>query len=261
MPFMTASDGCSIFYRFDGDEGQPVVMLSNSLGSTHEMWQPQMAALTERYRVLRYDNRGHGQSEAPPSPYTIDRIATDARELITELGVGPVFWCGVSMGGMVGMWLGANAPELLKRAVLANTAPLIGPPDIWNQRLAMIESQGMDALSKVVIQRWLTPLYAAEHPDTAARLTAMIANTPPQGYAGTASAIRDMDLRDLLPRIPVPVLVIAGSQDQATTVAMGEQIVAGVKGARFAILEAAHLSNIEQAAEFNKLIRNFFDAA
>jgi 3-oxoadipate enol-lactonase len=261
MPFMTASDGCSIFYRFDGDEGAPVVMLSNSLGATHEMWEPQMAVLTERYRVLRYDNRGHGQSDAPPAPYTMDRIATDAKELITELGLGSVLWCGVSMGGMVGMWLGANAPQLLKRAVLANTSPLIGPPEIWNQRIAMIENQGMDALSKAVIQRWLTAPYAAEHPDIAVKLTGMIANTPPHGYAGTAAAIRDMDLRELLPRVAVPVLVIAGSQDQATTVAMGEQIVAAVPGARFAILEAAHLSNIERADEFNKLIRNFFDAA
>jgi 3-oxoadipate enol-lactonase len=261
MPFLTASDGCSIFHRFDGDEGKPVVVLSNSLGSTHEMWEPQMPALTARYRVLRYDNRGHGQSDAPPPPYTIDRIATDAKELITELGVAPALWCGVSMGGMVGIWLGANAPQLLRRAVLANTSPLIGPPDLWNQRIALIESQGMDVLSKAVIQRWLTAPYAAEHPEIAGKLMVGIASTPPHGYIGTASAIRDMDLRDLLPRVSVPVLVIAGSQDESTKVAMGEEIVAGVPGARFAILEAAHLSNIEQADEFNKLILNFFDAA
>ncbi len=261
MPFITTSDGCSVFYRFDGDEDKPVAMLSNSLGSTHEMWEPQMAALTERYRVLRYDNRGHGQSDAPPAPYAMDRIASDAKELIEALGVGPVLWCGVSMGGMVGMWLGANAPDLLRRAVLANTSPLIGPPEIWNQRLAVIEDQGMEVLSKAVVQRWLTALYAAGHPETAAKLTAMIAATPAHGYAGTAAAIRDMDLRDLLPRIRVPVLVIAGSQDQSTTVVMGEQIAAGVPGARLEILEAAHLSNIEQPDAFNGLVREFFDAA
>jgi 3-oxoadipate enol-lactonase len=261
MPFMTTSDGCSIFYRFDGDEDKPLAMLSNSLGSTHDMWEPQMAALTERYRVLRYDNRGHGQSDAPPAPYAMDRIASDAKELIEALGVGPVLWCGVSMGGMVGMWLGANAPDLLRRAVLANTSPLIGPPEIWNQRLAVIEDQGMEVLSKAVVQRWLTTPYAAGHPETAAKLTAMIAATPAHGYAGTAAAIRDMDLRDLLPRIRVPVLVIAGSQDQSTTVVMGEQIAADVPGARLEILEAAHLSNIEQPDAFNGLVREFFDAA
>jgi 3-oxoadipate enol-lactonase len=261
MPFMTASDGCSIFYRFDGDEGAPIVMLSNSLGSSHEMWEPQMAVLTERYRVLRYDNRGHGQSDAPQGAYSMDRIATDAKELIAGLGLSSVLWCGVSMGGMVGMWLGANAPQLMRRAVLANTSPLIGPAELWNQRIALIESQGMEVLSKAVIQRWLTAPYAEAHPEIAAKLMTGIANTPPQGYIGTASAIRDMDLRPLLPRVSVPVLVIAGSQDQSTTVAMGEEIVAGVPGARFALLEAAHLSNIEQAGEFNRLMRNFFDAA
>jgi len=260
MPFMTASDGCSIFYRFDGEEDRPVVMLSNSLGSTHAMWEPQMAALTERYRVLRYDNRGHGQSDAPPGPYTMDRIATDAKELIAELGLGSVLWCGISMGGVVGMWLGANASGCVRRAVLANTSPVIGPPEIWDQRIALIESRGMEAVSKAVIQRWLTAPYIAEHPEIAAQISAMIANTPPHGYIGTVLALRDMDMRASLPHIAMPVLVIAGAHDQSTTVAMGEQIVAGVAGARFAILEAAHLSNVEQAREFNTLIRNFFDA-
>ena len=261
MPFMTASDGCSIHYRFDGEEGRPVVMLSNSLGSTLAMWEPQMASLTERYRVLRYDNRGHGQSDAPPGPYTLERVATDARELIAELELAPVLWCGLSMGGMVGMWLGANAAHTLKRAVLANTSPLIGPPDIWNQRIAMAEKEGMEAMAKTVMPRWLTPPFMEAHPEIAAKLTAMIAATPLQGYIGAAAAVRDMDLRDSLSRITVPVLVIAGSQDPSTPCAMGEQIASGIAGARFAILEAAHLSNVEQPEEFNRLIRNFLDAA
>lgn len=261
MPFMTASDGCSIHYRLEGEEGRPVVMLSNSLGSRLEMWEPQIAALTERYRVLLYDNRGHGQSDVPPGPYTLERIATDAQELIAGLDLGPVLWCGVSLGGMVGMWLAANAPHALKRAVLANTSPLMGPPDLWNERIVLVQTEGMEALSRVIVPRWLTPLFAAEHPDINARLARMIAETPAQGYIGTAMAIRDMDLRASLPRIAVPVLVIVGSQDPATPPAMGEQIAAGVAGARFAILEAAHLSNVERPEEFNRLLRSFFDAA
>jgi 3-oxoadipate enol-lactonase len=261
MPFMNASDGCSIYYQFDGSEGRPVVVLSNSLGSNLSMWEPQMAALTERYRVLRYDNRGHGQSAVVEGPYTLERIATDARELIEELGIGPVLWCGVSLGGMVGMWLGANAPHVLRRAVLANTSPLIGPPDVWNQRIATIREQGMEAFSKVGVTRWLTPDFAAVNPDISERLADMIAATPPEGYIATATAIREMNLLDSLARITVPVLVIAGSGDPATPVAMGEQIHSGVPGARFAILEAAHLSNWEQPQEFNRLILNFFDAA
>lgn len=261
MPFMTASDGCSLHYRFDGEEDRPVVMLSNSLGSTLAMWEPQMASLTERYRVLRYDNRGHGQSDAPEGPYSLERVATDARELITGLGLGPVLWCGLSMGGMVGMWLGANAAHVLKRAVLANTSPLIGPPDVWNQRIAMAENEGMEVIGNTVVQRWLTPPFAEAHPDIRAKLAAMIASTPIRGYIAAAAAVRDMDLRASLSRITVPALVIAGSQDPSTPAAMGEQIANGIPGARLAILEAAHLSNIEQAEGFNRLLRDFFDAA
>ena len=261
MPFFKASDGCSIYYQFDGPEGAPVAMLSNSLGSNMSMWEPQMAALTGRYRVLRYDNRGHGQSELAAGPYTIDRIAMDARELIAGLGVGPVLWCGVSLGGMVGMWLGANAPETLKRAVLANTSPLIGPPDVWNQRITAIREQGMEAFSQMGVTRWLTPDFAETHPDIRDRLASMIAATPAEGYIATATAIREMDLTSILANISVPVLVVAGSADPATPVAMGEQIHSGVPGARFAILEAAHLSNWEQTEEFNRLVLNFFDAA
>ena len=261
MPFMTASDGCPIHYRLDGPEDAPVVVLSNSLGANISMWEPQMAALTGHHRVLRYDNRGHGQSGVPEGPYTLERIARDARELIGELGLGSVFWCGVSLGGMVGMWLGANASYYLKRAVLANTSPLIGPRDIWNQRIAAIQADGMGAFAKVGVTRWLTPGFAAAHPEISDKLAAMIAATPPEGYIATATAIRDMNLLPILGQITIPVLVIAGSADPATPCSMGEQIHSGVAGARFAILEAAHLSNWEQTEEFNRLILKFFDAA
>jgi 3-oxoadipate enol-lactonase len=258
---MRASDGCSIHYRFDGEEGAPIVMLSNSLGSDLTMWEPQMAALTARYRVLRYDNRGHGQSEVAAGPYTIERIATDARDLIAELGLGSVRWCGVSLGGMVGMWLGANAGYYLSRAVYANTSPYFGQPDMWNQRIAAIEADGMEAFAAVGVTRWLTPECVAAHPEIRDRLRDMIARTPREGYISTAKAIRDMDLRASLPKIDLPVLVIAGSDDPATPVAMGQQIHEAVPGARFAILEAAHLSNWERSEEFNRLILNFFEAA
>ena len=261
MPFMTASDGCSVHYRLEGEDGRPVVVLSNSLGARLEMWEPQIASLIERYRVLLYDNRGHGQSDVPPAPYTLERIATDARELIAELGLDPVLWCGVSLGGMVGMWLAANAPHTLKRAVLANTTARVGSPEMYNQRIAIAETEGMEDVAKVAVRLCLTPGFAAEHPKINERLTRMIAETPTQGYIGAASAVRDMDLRDSLSRIAIPVLVIAGSQDLALPCSMGEQIASSVVGARFAILEAAHLSNVEQPEEFNRLVRNFFDAA
>ncbi len=261
MPFMKTSDGCSIHYQFDGEDGHPVVMLSNSVGSNMSMWDPQIPALTDRYRVLRYDNRGHGQSDVPAGPYTLERIATDARELIAELDLGAVLWCGLSLGGMVGMWLGANAPQTLKRAVLANTSAQLGPPEFWNERIRTVEREGMGPVAKGVVGRWITPEFAAAHPDIAARLREINASTAPQGFIAAAAAIRDMDLRDSLSRITVPILVIAGSQDVATSAAMGEEIASAIVGARFALLEAAHLSNWEQTQEFNRLVRNFFDAA
>jgi 3-oxoadipate enol-lactonase len=262
MPFMKASDGCSIYYQFDGEDGRPVVMLSNSLGSNMTMWEPQLAGLIDRYRVLRYDNRGHGMSDVAPGPYTLDRIGSDARELIAHLNLGAVLWCGLSLGGMVGMWLGANVPGALKRAVLANTSAFFGAPEFWNQRIALAESGGMEAVANAgVVGRWLSADFAAAHPDIAQQLRAMNAATPVRGFINTVSALRDMDLRGALSLITVPVLVIAGSKDPATSAAMGEEIASGIVGARFALLEAAHLSNWEQTEEFNQLVCNFFDAA
>ena len=262
MPYMKASDGCSIYYQFDGEDGRPVVMLSNSLGSNMTMWEPQLAALIDRYHVLRYDNRGHGMSDVAPGPYTLDRIGSDARELIAHLNLGAVLWCGLSLGGMVGMWLGAHVPGALKRAVYANTSAFFGAGDFWNQRIALAESGGMTAIANTgVVGRWLSADFAAEHPDITEQLKAMNAATPAQGFINTVAAIRDMDLRDALSLITVPVLVIAGSNDPATSAAMGEEIASGIVGARFALLEAAHLSNWEQTEEFNRLVRNFFDAA
>jgi 3-oxoadipate enol-lactonase len=261
MPHLQASDGCSIHYRYDGEEGRPVVMLSNSLGSTLEMWEPQMPALTGRYRVLRYDNRGHGLSDVPPGPYTLERIARDARELIAHQGVAPVLWCGLSLGGMVGMWLAANAPGAIKRAVLANTSAMIGQPEVWRERIAAVEQGGTAAIASGVLQRWLTAGYIEQNPAVAEKTRGMIASTPSRGYAASAAAVRDMDLRDSLSRIGAPVLVIAGCADVSTPPAMAEEIIGGIAGARGAFLEAAHLSNIEQADEFNRLMLKFFEAA
>jgi len=257
MPMQTMSDGCAIHYRFDGEDGRPVLLLSNSLGATLDMWDPQLDALTGHFRLLRYDNRGHGASDVPEGPYTIERIARDALELIEALEVGPVAFCGLSMGGMVGLWLGANAPDRVKRAVLANTSCHFGQPDLWNQRIALVESEGMQAVAEGVIQRWLTRNYIDEHPVMTAKLLAMIAGTPPNGYMAAASAVRDVDFRDSLAQVSSPVLVIAGALDPATPPAMAETIVEGVPNARLAILDAAHLSNVEKADEFNSLAVSF----
>lgn len=261
MPMVTMSDGCALHYRFDGEAGRPVLMLSNSLGSTVDMWDLQMQALTQHFRVLRYDNRGHGGSDVPEGPYSTERIGRDAQELIEALGVAPVLFCGLSLGGMVGMWLGANAPDLVSRAVFANTSAYFGQPENWNQRIAQIEAEGMSAVVGSVIQRWLTPDFSQRHPALTAKLLAMVAGIPPAGYIAAAIAVRDVDLRAGLAGIAMPVLVIAGALDPSTTPAMGEAIAEAIPNARFAMLSAAHLSNIEAPEEFSKLVVTFLAQA
>jgi len=259
MPKITMSDGCALHYRFDGDESRPILLLSNSLGSTLAMWEPQLAAFGQHFRILRYDNRGHGGSDAPDGPYTIERISLDAKELLEGLELGPVGFCGLSLGGMVGMWLAANAPECLTRAVFANTSAYFGQPEMWNQRLALVESEGIQVVAEGTIQRWLTRDFMDQHPAETAELTAMIADTPPAGYMAAAAGVRDVDLREALPRIGVPSLVIAGALDPSTPPAMAEAIADAIPNARLAILDSAHLSNVEKAEEFNRLILNFLD--
>ena len=257
MPMMPMSDGTALHYRFDGDASRPILMLSNSLGSTLDMWDPQMAALAEHFRVLRYDNRGHGASDVPEGPYGMARIGRDAQELIEGLQLSRVVFCGLSLGGMVGMWLGANAPHLVTRAVFANTSAYFGQPDIWNQRIALIEAEGLHAAAGGIIQRWLTPDFIDRHPALTAKMLAMVAGIPPAGYVAMAAAVRDMDQRAGLAAITMPVLVIAGALDPATPPAMGEAIAEAIPNARLAILNAAHLSNVELPEEFTKLLLTF----
>jgi 3-oxoadipate enol-lactonase len=251
------SDGCKISYRFDGKTDGPVLLLSNSLSSTLDMWEPQMAEFSTHFRVLRYDNRGHGASDVPPGPYPIDRFAQDAKELVEKLGVAPVAFCGLSLGGMVGMWLAANAPKLLTRAVFANTSAWFGMPDVWNQRIASVEAGGMTVAAEATIQRWLTQDFRDAHPEIAQKTFDMIANNPTAGYIASAPGVRDVDLRADLPRISTPSLVIAGALDPSTPPAMSEAIVEAIPDARLAILDSAHLSNVEKTEEFTRLVLSF----
>jgi 3-oxoadipate enol-lactonase len=260
MNTISMSDGCGINYRFDGEADRPVLLLSNSLSSTLDMWEPQIPVLTEHFRVLRYDNRGHGGSDVAPGPYTMERMSRDAKELIEQLGVGPAAFCGLSMGGMVGMWLAANAPELLTRAVFANTSAYFGMPDVWNQRIAAVEAGGMQVAAETTIQRWLTQEFMDQNPEIARTVFDMIANNPVAGYIAAATGVRDVDLREQLPGIKIPSLVIAGALDPSTPPAMGEAIVEAIPNARLAILDSMHLSNIEKADEFNRLVTSFLIA-
>ena len=256
MPFADLAHG-RVYYRFDGPSDAPVLMLSNSLGTSFDMWAPQMQALAANHRVLRYDTRGHGRSAVTPGPYTIERLGRDVLALLDALGLDRVRFCGLSMGGMIGQWLGVNAPERVPRLALANTAAKIGTADLWNARIGTVEKGGMAAIVDGVLARWYTPAFIAAAPEAIAGTRAMLLATPADGYTACCAAVRDMDQRDAVASIRVPTLVIAGAHDEATSPADGRFLAGRITGARYVELPAAHLSNVEKPQAFNAALTDF----
>jgi 3-oxoadipate enol-lactonase len=257
MAFVTTDDGVRLWYQIEGSAGVPAIVLSNSLGTTLAMWDPQMPALLQQFQVVRYDARGHGQSGAPGAPYVVDRLGRDVVALLDACGIARAHFCGLSMGGMTGMWLGCHAPERLERLALCNTAARIGPPDVWDKRIEAVRGGGMAAITPAVIERWFTPEFRAREPAVVARIVAMLHATPPEGYIAACGAIRDMDQRDRIAAIRARTLVIAGASDQATPAADGRWAAAQIPGARYVELAAAHLSNIEAADDFTDALVAF----
>ncbi|WP_313807119.1 3-oxoadipate enol-lactonase [Sphingobium sp.] len=255
--FVTTGDGCRIAYRFDGPDEAPVLLLSNSLGTDMGMWAPQMAAWTQAFRVLRYDQRGHGAADAPAGGYSIDRLGRDVVELLDALKIEAVDFCGLSLGGMTGQWLGIREARRLRRLVLANTSSFMGPPSAWDARIDLVREQGMGPLARASVERWFTNSFAATGRDAIAPITAMLQATDPQGYAGCCAAIRDMDMRRTIALIEVPTLVIAGAQDPATPPPHSDVLVRAIGGAQLVTLEAAHLANVECAELFGAAVLNF----
>jgi 3-oxoadipate enol-lactonase len=234
-----------------GAAGAPVLVLGNSVGTTSELWQPQLAVLGARFRLLRYEHRGHGGSPAPPGPYTIAGLGADVLALLDEHEIGTARYCGLSLGGMVGMWLAANAPGRISSLALCCTSAFLRPAQLWEDRAALVRSAGMTAISGQVVGRWFTPAYAAAHPGTvAAFVAALEERVVPEGYAGCCDAIAAMDLRPALGSVKAPALVIAGADDPATPPWHGAVIAAAIPGARLRVIRgAAHLANVSQAAE------------
>jgi len=256
MPFAQLAD-VRLHFQIDGDPGLPVLMLCNSLGTTLDMWAPQMPAFLPRFRVLRYDTRGHGQSEVTPGEYSIAQLGADAVALLDHLGIERVSFCGLSMGGMTGMWLGANRPERVDRLVLANTGAKVGDPAIWAARFEAVRAGGMAAITPSVLDRWFTARYQALAPTEVDKVRAMLLATSPEGYIANGAAVRDMDQRASLAKIAVPTLVVAGTHDGSTPPELGRAVAAAIAGARYVELDAAHLSNWEQAEAFNSAVLSF----
>lgn len=247
--------------RVDGANTAPPLLLSNSLSSDMSMWDDQIPLWSRHFRVIRYDQRGHGRSVVSPAPYSMEQLGRDALGVLDALGIERAHFCGLSMGGMVGMWLLTHAPHRIERAVLANTSAYMGPADLWNGRVAAAEGGGMEALVDATIARWFPETFRTAAPATMERMRAMILATPATGYQGSCLAIRDMDQRESIKTIRNPVLVVIGSKDPATTPADGEAIVAAIPGARKCVLDAAHISNVEQAEAFGSAVDTFLAGA
>jgi 3-oxoadipate enol-lactonase len=245
----------AVHHLVEGPTDAPALVLLNSLGSTLAMWEPQIDELASRFRVVRLDLRGHGGSPVPPGPYALADLGGDVVALLDRLGIPRAHLCGVSLGGMVAMWLGIHAPERVDRLVLCCTSARLGPPEGWAQRAALVRAEGTAAVADAVVARWLTPGYAALRPALQRRLRAMIAATPAEGYAACCEAIEHMELEDDLGRIVAPTQVIAGADDPATPPDHGARIAARVPGARMAVVpDSAHLANLQQPDEVNGLI-------
>jgi 3-oxoadipate enol-lactonase len=255
MPFAEVAE-LKTHYALAPGEG-PVLIFSNSLGTDFSMWDPQIEHLQRRFRILRYDTRGHGKSSVTSGDYTIDQLGRDVLGLLDSLRLNRVHFCGLSMGGAIGIWLAIHAPNRLRRLVISNTAARIGTPEGWNARIATVRKDGMKPVAAAVVERWFTPEFRASSGEQVARMQSMLENSPPQGYASCCAAIRDMDQREEIARIKIPTLVIYGGRDPVIPIPDAEFLAERITGAEKLNLPAAHLSNIEQAGAFTEAVGNF----
>jgi 3-oxoadipate enol-lactonase len=254
------ANGISVNYTLDGPATAPVVTLSHSLAADLAMWDPQMKALTAKYRVLRYDTRGHGATEAPAGAYTLDQLAADAKALLQALGIATTHWIGLSMGGMIGQTLALSSPGLFQSLALCDTSsrvPAEARP-VWQERIKTAQSQGMEPIVEPTIGRWFTASFVAARKDVVDPVRTRIRTTNPQGYAGCCAAISQLDLTDKISAIKVPTVVVVGEEDQGTPVAASRAIQGQIAGSQLEIIKsAAHLSNLEQPEEFTRIITTF----
>lgn len=254
-----AVNGTKLFYRIDGAANRtaPWLILSNSLGSDVSMWTPQLAGFSKHFRVLRYDTRGHGRSDVPPGPYTIEQLTGDVIGLMDALGIERAHFAGLSMGGLTGVGLGARHASRIDRLVLCNTAAKIGSPEVWGPRAARARNEGTAALADAVLPRWYTAQFIERNPLVIAQARDVLAHTDNEGYASNCDAINAADLRGEARLIVAPTLVISGTHDLAATPAQGRELAESVARARYVELDASHISNVELADQFTKTVVDF----
>ncbi len=254
------ANGIHMHYTLNGPASAPVVTLSHSLATNLAMWEPQASALAARYRVLWYDTRGHGGTDAPNGPYSLELLAEDAIALLRALGIERTHFVGLSMGGMIGQVLALTHPDMLRSLVLCDTSSRV-PPEarpVWDDRIRVTEGQGMEPHVEPTLGRWFTPPFAAANQQILESVRAMIRQTKPQGYVGCCHAIKSLDLTDRLPAITVPTLIVVGEDDPGTPVAASRAVHERIARSELVILKSAsHLSNIEQPETFTKTLLDF----
>lgn len=250
-------DGCQIAWTRSGEVGRQSLLLSNSLGTNHRLWDAQIDTLSKHFDVIRYDTRGHGGSSVPQGGYSLDRLGRDALELLDHLEVAKASFAGVSLGGMTGQWLGYRAPERLNRLILANTSAYMGPPQGWADRIGAVRANGMEPMVEPVLDRWFTPEFRAENSPALQAVRGQLIATSPTGYAGCSAAIRDMDLRPTASLIRVPTLVIYGTRDPATPPEHGEWLHRNIPNSHSAAMPGAHLCNVELPEVFAEKMIEF----
>ena len=257
MPFFTHA-GVRLHYRLDGRPDRPLLVLGNSLGTDLFMWDKQIEALTDQYRVLRHDMRGHGASDVVPGDGDMATLGSDVLALVRGLGTNRLVYCGLSLGAMVGQWLAIHAPQHLAQVVLSNAAPYLPSHETWSARMALARKDGMSALLDMVMPRFFSQDYRARDEPFYHSMRASFAGMSAEGYASACAAVRDADFRGDLAKIRTPTLVISGSLDAATPAEVfGAQLVQGIPGAKSAVLSAGHIANVEQPGAFNRALLEF----
>jgi 3-oxoadipate enol-lactonase len=250
-------NGAQINYELQGQANAPALVLSNSLGSNFGMWYPQFPELTKTYHVLRYDTRGHGQSEKTPGPYTFEQLGRDVIALADSLNIDYFSFCGLSMGGLTGLWIALHEPTRLYKLVLCSTGAKIGTADAWNTRIEAVRKNGTKSIAAATMERWFTASFREREPQTVERIQKALASTNNEGYIACCEALRDTDLRNQVASISLPTLVISATHDPAAPPTDGKFLAKEIKGARYAELDAAHLSNIEQPEKFTQEVSQF----
>ena len=244
-------------YEIDGNPAGPPLLFSNSLGTTCELWNPQLDALSPTFRIIRYDTRGHGSSDVPDGPYTIDVLGHDAMAILDATGVKQAHVCGLSLGGLTAMWLAVHRPDRVRSVTLVSTAARIANAMMWEERIVQVQTSGVEPLADAAMGRWFSQSFRDSHPGVVAIYRRMLSETPAVGYAACCAAIRDADLRSAIAGISLPALIIAGHHDPVTPPADAEAMHDRISGSRLSLLDAAHILNVERAAEFNDLLRIF----